>query len=111
MLPVGGRRLELFEPRFFYRDGCIKLFLLGVVVTGEDSELLACDPAQHVILVEPFEERRQLRVPAPHGVEFFLHGVDFPPKLYAVLLVDVLGEQPLFLPYHSTAKIATAISL
>lgn len=33
--------------RSFYRDGCVQLFLLDVVVAGEDSKLLACDPPQH----------------------------------------------------------------
>jgi hypothetical protein len=42
------------------------------------SELLAYDPAQHVVLVEPFEERSQFRVSAPHDVELFLYGIDFP---------------------------------
>lgn len=61
-------------------------------------ELLACDSAQHVVLIEPLKKRRQFRVSAPHSIELFLHGVDFPPKFYAVLLVDALGEQPLLLP-------------
>ena len=95
-LHVGGGRLELFKPRFFYRDGGVKLLLLGVVIAGEDSELLARDPIQHVILVEPFEERRQFGVPAPHGIEFFLHGIDFPPQFQAVLLVMYLANSRSF---------------
>ncbi len=91
-------RPELFEPRLLCQDGGVQIFLLGVVVTGENPELLVVDAPQYVVLVEPFEERRQFRVPAPHGVQFFLHRVDSAPQLQAVLLIDVLCEQPLFLP-------------
>lgn len=94
---VGGRILELLQPRFICGDGSGQFFLLGVVVNGENAELLVSDAPQHIVLIEMFEKCRQLCVPAPHGIQLLLDSVDFPAKLRAVLPVDVLGKQPFLL--------------
>ena len=89
---VGGGGFQLFQFHLLLRDGRCQLFLLGIVVGGQHSKLLVGDLAQHVVLVEPLEQDRQLRIPLHHFVQLPLGGGHLLAELCRVLAVDVSSE-------------------
>lgn len=55
------------------------------------------DTSQHIVLIQPFEQRGQFTIPPLGGVNLPLYAGDFLPGFGGILAGNVLGEQLFFL--------------
>lgn len=94
---IGAGVFQFLKPYFHGRELFLDIFLLSGVLLRQDAILLVRDASKYTVLVEPFEQLRQLGLALLHGVDLLLEHSDLLLCLLALLLADMLRKPQLIL--------------